>query len=234
MHPALADQPQPQCAALHFGHHSDLIAEVHRVAVFALGRHGDAAGQVAGQFVLHGLPVRRVVDVAHDVHVAGAGRPGTGLGGGGWRRMGEAPRHAAFTRVSPDFIEEIRQRRQPPARLIHRRPQHRRLQPAATAATRRGPALRPAWADAAAEGDVRDPLEVARPPLNRDRCPPHHPGDRLRDHPRVHAVVGRHVLEVAGQGVEPETAVLVGVAQPDQPAGLEDQGLHARSNVGGA
>ena len=47
-------------------------------------------------------------------------------------------------------------------------------------------------------------------------------------------VVGGHVLEVTGQGVETEPAVLVGVPQPDRPAGLEDASVRPSAEAGGA
>jgi hypothetical protein len=125
----------------------------------------------------------------------------------------------------PDAVEALGEQRQPAARGVHRRPEHRRLQPAPGA--RSAPRF-----DAPPSGARRRcrrcgslTLQVAGPALDRDGSPPHHPEDRLLAHPGVGAVVGGHVLEVAGQGVEPQPAVLVSVPQPDRPAGARRRGL---------
>ena len=116
----------------------------------------------------------------------------------------------------------------PPRPTAPRPPGGRRLRPAdVRRSAQRGPGRR--------RRSAVDRFQVPRPALERSPRPAAPPQThRLLAHPGVTPVVGGHVLEVTGQGVETEPAVLVGVPQPDRPAGLEDATVRPSAEAGGA
>lgn len=232
MDAAWTDDPHAKGGPVDVRHESCNVVELEGQPILALSSDRNATRELAGDLVLDGCPVHRVVHMTQHIEVSGSHLPRPPGASIGRRRMMQARRHdAASCRRRPRRVEALRKSGWSTAAHIETHPEHCGLDVSPLRAATGRPPVRPAWPDTTAERGVCGALAIPRPLLDDERRPPHHPRQSIVADSCVVDVVGGDVLKMASERVQAQAPRCVGVREAYGPDTLEDSSFVVRRKL---